>query len=830
MKYIKIIGIIISSFLFLSACTVTKDISKQNKIENNNIIKENNIDTENNNEINQDKQNEENEPELKRDDVIITRAIAAKMISLANFDKRTIELSDREIEFDDTSPDNWFDKYINIVVVNKWMLGSNKEFKPLRPLTNKELDIISKRFEINLNELNIFINQENNNEPAEYKDFMNFYKLLCDNNKDDLGIKTKRLIVFATPANSSSLSAWKMATNYGIYSFEGLTLDCYLDNEIEVIIRGNEIIALKGVINEIPKLTNAYIEKIKSNIATVFMGGISRDLTINHDEYKDKNNVIGDIVIDKGHITAIQLKEDKINDKVLLIGQDKVSLKKLGTYSLANDVKVYSKVDNIKWKSINNVVVGYDSSDFIVDNKGKVCAVIIKDKVDIENIRVLISTTKFQSKYHKDVEITCTTDYLVEYGDAKKQFKAQEIVNIDKNFFSDVDRVFIRPNNNGKVTINSIEKGSINSPFHPSYRGIIEISKEIDGYLIVNEVAMEEYLYAVVPSEMPTSYGLEALKTQAVCARSYAYTQFYSNRFCKYGAHVIDSVSSQVYNNTPENEASINAVNETSRQGLTFNGRVVSTKFFSTSCGFTANSGDVWAEYSTKQFPTNSPKYLEAKPQFKENTKYKDLSDEKLFREFILDNDIDSYDKKFGYYRWSVELSREHIEASINSNIKERYNIQPKLIKTLDKDIFRSRPIESIGKLKDIGIYKRGKGGNITEMIIEGSEGVVKVSTEYNIRLLISPISYITGAKSIPVKLQNDKEVNVFKLMPSAFYIMDKEYDKEGNLVKILFRGGGYGHGVGMSQNGVKGMVNKGYHFNEILNHYYTGTKVEKIY
>ncbi|WP_304941964.1 SpoIID/LytB domain-containing protein [Vallitalea guaymasensis] len=821
MKYIKILGAILLMIIMLSACTITQDT-----LENENDLIENEVDKHNPADNQLDEEEKNIEPVVINGDMIVTRAVAAKMISLANFDKRTIELSDREIEFEDTTPDNWFDKYINIVVVNKWMLGGSKTFNPLRPLTIKELKTISERFSIDLDDMKIEI--QSDEKAVSYKDFMSFYEVLCEKNKDEGGIRTKSLTVFATPANSASLNSWQMATNYGMYTFEGLTLDRYLDKQIEVIIRDREIVAVKGVINETPKLTNAYIEKIDGNIATVFMGGISRELTINHDKYKQKNDVIGDIIIDNGHITGILLKEQKVAGKVLLMSSDKVKLDELGTYSLTDDAKIYSTVNNIRWKSINNIIVGYDSTDFVVDDNGLVCAAIIRDKVDIKDIRVLISTDKFKSKYHKNVSITATTDYIIEYGDNKKQSKAGEIININDNYFESNDRIYVKALDNGKITINSIKRGN---DFNPSYRGVIEVAKEKEGYVIVNEVPVEEYLYAVVPSEMPTSYGIEASKTQAVCARSYAYTQFYSNSYCKYGAHVIDSVSSQVYNKVPENETSIKAVNETSKMGLTFNGNVVSANFFSTSCGFTASSGEVWPHYSNTEFPTTSPKYLRAKPQFDGETKYDNLEDEELFREFILDDKVDGYDKKFAYYRWSVELTKEHIEACINSTIGDQYKKQPKLIKTLDENkIFRSRPIDSIGSLKDIGIYKRGKGGNITEMIIEGSEGIVKVATEYNIRLLVSPVSYIEGKETVPVILQNKCEKIVEKLMPSAFYIMDKEYDKDGNLVKVIFRGGGYGHGVGMSQNGVKGMVDKGYDFNKILNHYYEGTQVKEIY
>ena len=58
------------------------------------------------------------------------------------------------------------------------------------------------------------------------------------------------------------------------------------------------------------------------------------------------------------------------------------------------------------------------------------------------------------------------------------------------------------------------------------------------GIAVINEVLLEEYLYSVVPSEMPSSYPGEALKAQAVCARTYAYGHMEHAGYPKYGAHV----------------------------------------------------------------------------------------------------------------------------------------------------------------------------------------------------------------------------------------------------------------------------------------------------
>ena len=89
--------------------------------------------------------------------------------------------------------------------------------------------------------------------------------------------------------------------------------------------------------------------------------------------------------------------------------------------------------------------------------------------------------------------------------------------------------------------------------FVPQYRGKFEISIYDQGLLLLNEFAPETYLFSVVASEMPLSFGLEALKVQAVAARTYALPPLGAASLLKYGAHVDDSVAFQVYNNVPEN-------------------------------------------------------------------------------------------------------------------------------------------------------------------------------------------------------------------------------------------------------------------------------------
>ena len=312
-------------------------------------------------------------------------------------------------------------------------------------------------------------------------------------------------------------------------------------------------------------------------------------------------------------------------------------------------------------------------------------------------------------------------------------------------------------------------------------------------YMLMNNTCSaigEEYLYAVLPSEMPSSFGKEALKAQAICARSYAYTELMANRYAAYGAHVDDSVASQVYNNTGETEAAVLAVKETHGQVLFYEDTVAQCYYYSTSAGHTASAEDVWE--NAKEIP-----YLSGKPT--------------------------AYDGESPWYRWQTFLSLKELETGINQALKTRYSVVPEQILTYDASSgeFVSKPITETGTIKSIQIGERGKGGIATRLRIEGSKGVFLVKNEYNIRSMLAPLGK-------EIYRENGECVTGTSLLPSAFVVLQKGvYDGETG---YLLTGGGYGHGVGMSQCGADAMASAGYSCEDIIKEYYPGTELGFIY
>lgn len=373
-------------------------------------------------------------------------------------------------------------------------------------------------------------------------------------------------------------------------------------------------------------------------------------------------------------------------------------------------------------------------------------------------IRVLIKTTGFKKDYHKNVEVSAKSGLIVEGEDGKIEYENNQKV----NFKSDGKMRTITPRQSGdKVIIHSIERGY----GAPSYRGKLTLYSSKDGMVIVNELPLEEYLYAVVPSEMPSTYETEALKAQAVCARCYAYNQMKTMAYPEYNAHVDDSVSFQVYNNSKEQKSTTNAVNETSGQKLWYGDQVAMTYFYSTSSG-DSTSVEAWG---TKLVDANQ--YLKGVT--------------------IADGSGTDYEENLAWYRWSAKISKDIMEKLIKKNIGKE-----------------------IGSLKNVEITKTGSGGVVLEILVSGSKDSVRVKTENKIRKAL-------GGQGYKITKQDGTIVNSTSLLPSAFFDIEKSGDY------FIINGGGYGHGIGMSQNGANELAKAGKNYKEILEFFYPGTKVE---
>lgn len=378
-------------------------------------------------------------------------------------------------------------------------------------------------------------------------------------------------------------------------------------------------------------------------------------------------------------------------------------------------------------------------------------------------IRVLIKTNGFQEITHTKVELSARQGLVVTAGETAVEYGPDEVFSVkpDSELFQNGSIRIKAKDAAGKITIGSLNRGYGT----PSYRGSFELFTTAEGIAIVNELLMEEYLCSVVPSEMPASYEMEALKVQAICARSYAYCQTRELSYPEYNAHVDDSTTFQVYGNLQEQEAAIQAINETAGQKLTYQGQVVTTYFYSTSCGH-STSIEAWGSTLTE-----ANQYLQGVS--------------------ICDENGNAYEKDLAWYKWTAEIPSKTLNNLIELNTGTK-----------------------IGALQSIAITKRGVGDVALEMVVTGTENTVTVSTENDIRSAL-------GGSGYKIVRQDGSVIDSTKLLPSGFFTIEKNGDN------YIIKGGGYGHGIGMSQNGANEMAKAGKTYEEILTFFYPGTRVE---
>ncbi len=450
-------------------------------------------------------------------------------------------------------------------------------------------------------------------------------------------------------------------------------------------------------------------------------------------------------------------------------------------------------------------------------------AVILIDEIDKDinihkqKIRVLIKNTDYQSIYHEQVLLSSDTDYTLSFNNGEQEqfcrYKAGEEVLIkpDCDFFYG-HKVVVTPQvQTGKIILKNVHRNQ----GCPAYSGCIERFEDVGGIIAINEVDLEEYLYSVVPSEMPSSYPKEALCAQAVCARTYAYRHILQASYPRYEAHVDDSTSFQVYNNIPEQESTTDAVNET--RGLLLyapDGEPAATFYYSASCGFGSDE-TVW-----KTNETMNGNYLHSKRLCNSDAiDGKLMMDEEAFQTYIMQVNENDFEKDCGWYRWNYRV--EHLNMQhIYDILCERYNENETLVLTKKEKNYISEIPQKFKCLKDIYIAARGPGGVADELVIETDNNTYKIISEHNIR-------YVLNSGENQVKLQDGKLIECKELLPSGFFILQTRKEKE-NVVGYSLIGGGFGHGAGMSQNCAKQMAVEGYSYEQILQFFFENCTIEQ--
>ena len=754
----------------------------------------------------------------------ISRALASRMLVLLDMDKPStagMASGKENAGYDADNPLLWYVKYMDELENDGYIEWSDDDYYEqefaYNAFTYGELReyLVSKDWDVSnmVEETGVDIKRRKASKKIKKTEFDKIYDYMVLVNGNAGGVVRRELTIVGTPANMTAkqirqFGSWSCVAQEGVFDFEGLTMDAYSDRKICVFSRGNSVISVLAVVDDSVTYSNVWLCSTQDNKLEAYISGVYREFEISPLE-NDFENTIADIGIESGKVKQLTIKNDTISGKVLRVSNTAVEIDGYGSVDIADNFRVYKNYGILEEKSIDDILVGYELADFVVAD-GKICAAVIKKELHAENIRVLIMNTGYGSIFHDRVTLTSDAGFVIHKKDEDITIAGGELVDIypDSEYMSE-GRITMTPMGlNSTITVLSVERSYGN----PYYGGTLEIASEDNGLVIVNDLPLEEYLYHVVPSEMPAGFGVEALKVQAVCARSYAYMHIMNNSYRTYGAHVDDSVGYQVYNNIKEQPDSTQAVKETYGQVMRSDDGIVAAYYYSTSCGYMSDlslwGGQKGGIYNEKTVNPDGESI--------------DLSDDEKFKKFITSENETDYDYEFPFYRWSVELDRDYLTGRINEYLGIRHTSEPGniLIKnTAGEYVSVDNPY--VGDVLSFETEERTSSGAIRKLIIHGTDADAMVCGELNIRYVLGP-----GENKIMTHTQTETS---FDFLPSAYIYIEELYD-DGAVSGYRISGGGYGHGIGMSQNAVSAMVKRGMKYDDVLEFFYNNVDIVNIY
>ncbi len=321
------------------------------------------------------------------------------------------------------------------------------------------------------------------------------------------------------------------------------------------------------------------------------------------------------------------------------------------------------------------------------------------------------------------------------------------------------------------------------------YRGYLEIRRYSNSDLtLINVLDLEHYLYGVVPAEIEADAPLEAVKAQAVAARTFALKNLSKNS--KWGFDLTDSTSDQVYKGYDGERAYSNqAVDETKGKKMLYNGNLASVFYFASSGGMTANIKDVWG--------SDIP-YLVSVPDPYES----EIASRAVWQKTLTAEQI----KKILFIS-NVEIGDILSVSAEDYTSSGRVNAL-RITGTKGSITYYGTDTRFIFELNSQK-YTIQSAGNV---VVKAADGTMKT-------LALDGRNVVTASGSAILSAKN----STVAVVGSGNYVY--KVDMSSN--SYVFNGRGWGHGVGMSQEGAKGFARNGYTYDQILKHYFTGITVE---
>lgn len=306
-----------------------------------------------------------------------------------------------------------------------------------------------------------------------------------------------------------------------------------------------------------------------------------------------------------------------------------------------------------------------------------------------------------------------------------------------------------------------------------SFFGTVELNAASDGIVVVNRLPLEYYLLGL--NEVPPDWPAEALRAQAVAARTYALFTLGRPRggsAATYGFDICASVQCQVFSGadvvrTPEGERWVDAVRDTTAEAVLYRGNPILARYHSTSGGRTLENPEA--------FP-----------------------DERAYP--YLRSVTSTTEEAAPLFRWKVEFSLSDLQT-----IVERAGWWP-----ADR-----------GKLLQVRTIPSRGGLHYPDVLFDGKQGRV-IKTAEELRTVVRDL-----APALNPSLYPSFAFTSSGRLPETFPSNRIRIGTRKHTVVV--KGRGWGHGVGMSQWGAYGLAEQGFGYEDILSHYYPGTTVGVI-
>ncbi|MFC5402055.1 SpoIID/LytB domain-containing protein [Cohnella soli] len=405
-----------------------------------------------------------------------------------------------------------------------------------------------------------------------------------------------------------------------------------------------------------------------------------------------------------------------------------------------------------------------------------------------------------------------------------------------------------------------------------TYRGSMEMSVLNQSLAVVNDVPFEQYLYSVVGAEIGSSWPLEAQKAQAVAARTYALSSGVGFQI----ASVVDTTLSQVYSGIgSENANSTAGVDQTKGEILSSGGRAISAVFSSNSGGITAdNLTEIWGNDSTNfavaaPSPDEGPQkgllnwYYVALPTGQTGFVRSDLVAASGQKHISGANLLNVKGDGVAVRNKPQASTAEPIARVGSGTVLVQLGVVPEyteyswieapmtpeqLLTALNKRA--KSPIS--GPLLTLEVTKRGPSGRATEVSangvpvnvgvgdnLRGALGGNGTSLKSTLFTLEETGRYtIVGKDGATIEVPRQQgsiqvigaDGSVKQLQGPNLFIMDGSGSLRAATTtpQFVFTGKGFGHGLGMSQWGARGLAEQGYDYQSILLYYYKNVTIEK--